>query len=48
MALTSEQIKEIKDQLRQDNTIENSDHAMWIGYSLAKAQLALYGTLDEL
>jgi len=40
--------KDIKDQLRQDSAISDSDHAMWIGYELAKAHYELHKELPEL
>ncbi len=35
--------KSIKNQLRQASAISNPDHAMWVGYELARAQQKLYG-----
>jgi thymidylate synthase len=40
--------QEIKDQLRQHRTFSDSDHAMWIGYNLAQAELKLNGEIPEL
>jgi thymidylate synthase len=45
---TGESAVEIKDQLRQDAAISNSDHNQWIGYELARAHLELHGELPEL
>ena len=39
--------KDIKDQLRHDSAISDSDHAMWIGYELAKAHYELYKEIPE-
>lgn len=36
-------VKEVKDKLRQLSAIDNPDHAMWIGYELARAQQKLSG-----
>lgn len=45
---TGKTAKEIKDQLRQNTAILNSDHSMWVGYELAKAHHELHGELPEL
>lgn len=40
--------KDIKDQLRQNSTISDPDHAIWLGYELAKAHLEIHKELPEL
>lgn len=39
--------KEIKGQLRKANAIIDPDHALWIGYELARAQNKIKGKLEE-
>jgi thymidylate synthase len=39
---------ELKNQLRNTRTVDDADHAMWIGFELARAELQLKGNLREL
>lgn len=40
--------KEIKEQLWKLSAIADPDHAMWVGYELARAQLQLDGKIEEM
>ncbi len=40
--------KELKDQLRQTSAVSNPDHAMWIGYELAKAHYEIHKEIPEM